>query len=79
MPPAGDLHHPGGLHGRQGDGGGPAPGGPQPTREKLIAALETMGDYDLGGVSVRYSPTSHIGSRFTELTIVGRDVLQLFR
>lgn len=52
--------------------------GPQPTREKLIAALETMGDYDLGGVSVRYNPTSHIGSRFTELTIVGRDG-KLFR
>ena len=52
--------------------------GPQPSREKLLATLESMGEFDLGGVSVRYSPTSHSGSQYTELTIVGRDG-KLFR
>ena len=43
------------------------------TREKLIAALESMGSYDLGGFRIHFSPTDHQGSDFVELTIVGRD------
>ncbi len=43
------------------------------TRERLVAALESMSDYDVGGFSVTYSPTDHTGSRFVELTAIGKD------
>jgi ABC-type branched-subunit amino acid transport system substrate-binding protein len=44
--------------------------GPEPTREKLIAALENLRDYDLGGILISYSPTRHTGSSFVEMSIV---------
>lgn len=47
--------------------------GPHPTRQKIVAALDTMHDYDLGGILVNYSPTDHDGSNFVELTIVGKN------
>ncbi|WP_454723209.1 MULTISPECIES: ABC transporter substrate-binding protein [Cupriavidus] len=40
------------------------------TRDKLIAALETMKSYDLGGYIVNFSPDSHVGSKFVEMTII---------
>jgi ABC-type branched-subunit amino acid transport system substrate-binding protein len=40
------------------------------TREKLITALESMGNYDLGGFNVNFSPSSHVGSKFVEMTII---------
>ena len=43
------------------------------TREGLIDALEKMQDVDLGGFYVSYSPKNHAGSRFVDLTIIGRD------
>jgi len=43
------------------------------TREKFIAALETMRMVDFGGFNVNFSPTDHNGSNFVELTIIGRD------
>jgi branched-chain amino acid transport system substrate-binding protein len=43
------------------------------TREKFIASLEKMQDVDLGGFFVSYSPKSHTGSSFVDLTIIGRD------
>jgi len=43
------------------------------TREKFIDAMEKMQDVDLGGFFVSYSPKSHAGSRFVDLTIIGRD------
>ncbi|NKI72220.1 ABC transporter substrate-binding protein [Collimonas pratensis] len=46
--------------------------GPNPTRPKLIAALETIRDYDLGGVRVSYSPDNHDGSTFVEMIMVGK-------
>lgn len=45
--------------------------GPAPTRTKLVKALEGMGNYDLGGTRVQYSPTNRIGSRFVEVTVIG--------
>lgn len=45
--------------------------GPNPTRAKLVQALESMGRYDLGGTTVGYSPENRIGSRFVEVTVVG--------
>jgi branched-chain amino acid transport system substrate-binding protein len=45
--------------------------GPKPTRAKVIAALETMGPYDLGGISVNFSPENRVGSRYVEVTVIG--------
>lgn len=42
------------------------------TRAGYIAALESMHDVDLGGFYVGYSPTNHTGSKFVDLTIIGR-------
>jgi ABC-type branched-subunit amino acid transport system substrate-binding protein len=42
------------------------------TREKLVSALESMSNVDLGGFNVNFTPTSRNGSQFVELTIIGR-------
>ncbi|TAK86534.1 MAG: ABC transporter permease [Betaproteobacteria bacterium] len=42
------------------------------TREKFIDALDKL-DVDLGGFYVTYSPKVHTGSKFVDLTIIGRD------
>ncbi len=47
--------------------------GPAPTREKLVQALETLRDYDLGGYIISYSPDSHRGSRYVDLVVIGKD------
>jgi ABC-type branched-subunit amino acid transport system substrate-binding protein len=47
--------------------------GKDPTREKLVKELEGLSNYDLGGFSVSYSPQDHSGSRFVELTVIGKD------
>ncbi len=41
------------------------------TREKFIDTMEKL-DVDLGGFYVTYSPKSHTGSKFVDLTIIGR-------
>jgi branched-chain amino acid transport system substrate-binding protein len=43
------------------------------TREKFISAMETIRDLDLGGYWVTFTPTSHNGSKFVELTVIGKD------
>ena len=47
--------------------------GPDLTREHFIKAMETLRDYDLGGYSVTFTPVSHNGSKFVELTVIGKD------
>ncbi len=47
--------------------------GPNPTREKVLEALMRLPEVDLGGFFVKLHPTSHNGSRFSELTVIGRD------
>jgi ABC-type branched-subunit amino acid transport system substrate-binding protein len=47
--------------------------GKDPTREKLVKELEGLSNHDLGGFSVSYSPQDHSGSRFVELTVIGKD------
>ncbi len=42
------------------------------SRDSLSTALESMRDYNMGGFTVNYSPKSHEGSRYTDMTIVGR-------
>src|SRR5262245_13190362 len=48
--------------------------GAQPTREKLLAALDSIQNYDVGGYFVSFSPTNHNGSNFVALSILGRDL-----
>ncbi len=45
--------------------------GPKPTRAKVTKALETMGAYDLGGITVNYSTDNRVGSRYVEVTVIG--------
>ncbi|HET7765365.1 MAG TPA: ABC transporter substrate-binding protein [Burkholderiales bacterium] len=42
------------------------------TREKLVTALESMSNVDLGDFVVSFSPGSHSGSKFVDLTMIGR-------
>ena len=42
------------------------------SRESLTTALQSLRDYDMGGFSVTYSAKSHEGSRYTDLTTIGR-------
>jgi ABC-type branched-subunit amino acid transport system substrate-binding protein len=45
--------------------------GPNPTRAKVVKSLEGMNSYDTGGVTVNYSPSNRIGSRYVEVTVIG--------
>lgn len=45
--------------------------GPNPTREKIHTALESMQKFDLGGLEISYSPSDHSGLDFADLSIVG--------
>ena len=45
--------------------------GPKPTRAKVIQALESLSNYDLGGITVNYSPDNRVGSRYVEVTVIG--------
>jgi branched-chain amino acid transport system substrate-binding protein len=47
--------------------------GKQPTRAKLRDALETLHRYDIGGLEVSFSPSSHTGLDYTDLSIIGAD------
>src|SRR5215831_8990123 len=47
--------------------------GKEPTREKLVTALEGMSNVDLGDFIVSFSPTNHSGSKFVDLTMIGRN------
>jgi ABC-type branched-subunit amino acid transport system substrate-binding protein len=47
--------------------------GPELTREKFITTMEQIRDYDVGGFTVSFTPTDHSGSKFVELTVIGRD------
>jgi branched-chain amino acid transport system substrate-binding protein len=45
--------------------------GPNPTRVKVVKALEGMSSYDLGGITVNYAPDNRIGSHYVEVTVIG--------
>jgi ABC-type branched-subunit amino acid transport system substrate-binding protein len=47
--------------------------GPNPTREKVIRALESLNAYDVGGFTLNFSPMNRVGSRFVEITVIGKD------
>lgn len=45
--------------------------GPKPTRARVVAALETIRQFDVGGgLEVSYSPTDHSGIDFADLSII---------
>ncbi|MFZ6814561.1 ABC transporter substrate-binding protein [Undibacterium sp. Rencai35W] len=45
------------------------------TREKLISSLESINsaNYDVGGFDVNFSPTSHNGSKYVDMTVISKD------
>lgn len=45
--------------------------GPRPTRERVMRALESIQQFDLGGVRVGFGPEQRVGSRFVEVTVIG--------
>lgn len=45
--------------------------GKEPTRERLVSALESLNNLDFGGFKVNYSATVRQGSSFVELTVLG--------
>jgi ABC-type branched-subunit amino acid transport system substrate-binding protein len=47
--------------------------GTNPSPEKILRALETLGNLDVGGFNVSFTPTSRVGSRFVEVTVIGRN------
>lgn len=47
--------------------------GPRPTRAKVMDALASLHDYDLGGIRISYGPKNRIGSRYVEVTVIGGD------
>ena len=44
-----------------------------PNPETLVKALETMNPYDIKGFTVRYSARAHEGSRYVDLTVIGKN------
>jgi len=48
-----------------------AAGGYAVTPESLIAGMEAIGKFDLGGFPLNFGPQKHHGSSFVDLTIVG--------
>lgn len=47
--------------------------GADPTRPKITSQLEKMNNYDAGGFKVSFSPENRVGSKFVEVTVIGRD------
>ena len=47
--------------------------GADPTRQKIWIQLDKMNSYDVGGFKVSFSPQNHVGSKFVEVTVIGRD------
>lgn len=41
------------------------------SREKLVTALESLSNQDMGGYRITYGPENRSGSRFVELTVIG--------
>ena len=47
--------------------------GPNPSRQKIQQALETMNKVDIGGLEVSFSANDHTGLEFVDLSIIGPD------
>ena len=47
--------------------------GPNPTRQTVLVALQQTKELDLGGFFLNYRDDKTNGSKYTELTVIGRD------
>ncbi len=47
--------------------------GSKPTSLSLTAALNSMSNFDLGGLELSYSPTDHSGLNGAEMSMIGKD------
>jgi ABC-type branched-subunit amino acid transport system substrate-binding protein len=47
--------------------------GPKPDREHVLAALKNLGEYDMGGLWVKYTPKARKGWGGVDLTIINSD------
>lgn len=47
--------------------------GANATGEKVRNALESIRDFDIGGMDISYSPTDHTGLDFVDLSIINKD------
>ena len=47
--------------------------GTNPSSEKVLRALETISNYDVGGFTVSFSASNRVGSRYVEVTVIGRN------
>jgi branched-chain amino acid transport system substrate-binding protein len=45
----------------------------KPTRDGLVAGLESLGSQSYGGFNVTFSPTDHVASKFVELSMLTGD------
>jgi branched-chain amino acid transport system substrate-binding protein len=43
------------------------------SREKLISSLESMSHADIDGYQISFSPDNHHGSKYVDLTVLGKD------
>jgi branched-chain amino acid transport system substrate-binding protein len=46
--------------------------GADPSRARVLAQLSAMRQYDVGGLRIDYGPDNRAGSKFAEITVVGR-------
>jgi ABC-type branched-subunit amino acid transport system substrate-binding protein len=46
--------------------------GKNPTRASFVTALNQLRDFDLGGLTVSYSPTDHTGTEYVELSMISK-------
>ena len=46
---------------------------PNASRQKVLAALDSLQKFDLGGLEISYSPADHTGLDFADLSIIGTD------
>jgi branched-chain amino acid transport system substrate-binding protein len=44
--------------------------GPQPTREKLVQALNGISRLNIGGVMIDYSPSDHAGTTYADMSVI---------
>jgi branched-chain amino acid transport system substrate-binding protein len=47
--------------------------GTNPSRPSVKQALENLGEFNAGGYPVTFSPSRHTGSKFVDLTVIGRN------
>ncbi|MFT3664256.1 ABC transporter substrate-binding protein [Piscinibacter sp.] len=47
--------------------------GPNPSRQRIRDALESMNKVDIGGLEISFGPNDHTGLEFVDLSIIGRD------